>query len=132
MLRSWIAEHDLAPDELLFRTRNGRRPAPSNWLRALHRACRSSGFRPLRPYDARHACATTWLRAGVPLGEAAMRLGHSVETLVTYYVGALQGDDQVANERVNAAYAAHVVGWLLTVCWLLPAGPAHLAELTQG
>jgi integrase len=37
----------------------------------------------MRVYDCRHACATTWLRAGVPLGEVARRLGHSVETLVT-------------------------------------------------
>jgi integrase len=122
MLRAWVAEHDLGPSELLFRTRRGRRPAPSNWLRALHRACCSAGFRPLRPYDARHACATTWLRAGMPLGEAALRLGHSVETLVSYYVGALQGDDQIANDRVNAAFAAQVVGWVLTICWLLPKG----------
>jgi hypothetical protein len=30
---------------------------------------------------------------GCPLGEVARRLGHSVETLVSTYVGALQGDD---------------------------------------
>jgi hypothetical protein len=46
---------------------------------------------PMRIYDCRHAAATTWLRAGVPLGEVARRLGHSVETLVSTYVGALDG-----------------------------------------
>jgi hypothetical protein len=57
-------------------------------------------------YDCRHACATTWLRAGVPLGEVALRLGHSVETLVSNYIGALQGDDLVANERIMSALPA--------------------------
>ena len=51
----------------------------------------------------RHAAATTSLRAGVPLGEVARRLGHSVETLVSTYVGALQGDDVAANKLIDAA-----------------------------
>jgi hypothetical protein len=57
----------------------------------------------MRVYDCRHACATTWLRAGVPLGEVARRLGHSVETLVSTYVGALDGDDTVANKLIHSA-----------------------------
>jgi integrase len=57
----------------------------------------------MRVYDCRHACATAWLRAGVPLGEVARRLGHSVETLVSIYVGALDGDDAVANRLIDAA-----------------------------
>jgi integrase len=63
LLRSWVEEHGLGDDDLLFRTRNDRRPAPSNWSRALHRACRTVGHPTLRVYDLRHACATTWLRA---------------------------------------------------------------------
>jgi integrase len=57
----------------------------------------------MRIYDCRHAAATTWLRAGVPLGEVAKRMGHSVETLVSTYVGALAGDEALANERIEAA-----------------------------
>jgi integrase len=69
MLQGWIDEHDFGPDDLPFRTRNGRRPTPSNWGRALKRACRAAGWsKPMRVYDGRHACATTWLRSGVPLG----------------------------------------------------------------
>jgi integrase len=105
LLRSWIAEHELGPDDLLFRTRNDRRPAPSNWARSLQRAYRTVEHPPLRVYDLRHACATTWLRAGVPLGEVARRMGHSVETLVSTYVGALQGDDVAANKLIDAAYS---------------------------
>jgi hypothetical protein len=39
------------------------------------------------------ARATTLLRSDVPLGITAGRRGHSVETLVSTYVGAFQGDD---------------------------------------
>jgi hypothetical protein len=37
----------------------------------------------------------------VPLGEAALWLGHSVETLVGFYVGALEGDDTEAKNRID-------------------------------
>jgi integrase len=110
-LRSWIDRHELAADALLFRTRCGGRPSESNWARSLHRACRLAGRPPMRVYDCRHACATTWLREGVPLGEAARRLGHSVETLVSVYVGALDGDDVEANRRLTSAFGP-TWGWL--------------------
>jgi integrase len=102
MLRAWIDEFRPGEDDLLFRTRNDRRPSPSNWSRALKRALITVGHRTLRVYDCRHAAATAWLQAGVPLGEVARRLGHSVETLVSTYVGALHGDEKVANERIEA------------------------------
>lgn len=62
----------------------------------------------MRIYDCRHAAATTWLRAGVPLGEVAKRMGHSVETLVSTYVGALEGDETVANDRIDAVLTGSV------------------------
>ena len=105
ILREWVVEHDFAADDLLFRTRNGLRPRASNWSRAFHRGLRETGRPPIRIYDCRHAAATTWLGAGVPLGEVAKRMGHSVETLVTTYVGALAGDETLANERIDAALA---------------------------
>jgi integrase len=111
LLRTWIANRSLGPGDLLFRTRTGRRPTPSNWGRALKRACAKVGRQPMRVYDCRHACATAWLRAGVPLGEVARRLGHSVETLVSIYVGPLDGDDLAANKLIDAAMAEARV-WL--------------------
>ena len=62
----------------------------------------SIGEDPIRIYDCRHAAATTWLQAGVPLGEAARRLGHSVDVLVSTYVGALAGDEATANGLIEA------------------------------
>jgi len=103
MLREWVEQNDLtAPDQLLFRTRNDTRPSGSNWARAWHRALESVGQPPLRVYDCRHAAATTWLRAGMPLGETARRLGHSVETLVSTYVGALDDEEQIGNQRIDS------------------------------
>ncbi len=103
MLKTWLTEiNRSAPDDLIFRTRNGTRPSASNWGRSWHRALKSIGHRPLRVYDCRHAAATTWLQAGIPLGETARRLGHSVETLVSTYVGALDDEQHLANQRIEA------------------------------
>ena len=46
------------------------------------------------------------MRAGVPLGEVARRLGHSVETLVSTYVGALDDEESLGNARIEAALEA--------------------------
>jgi hypothetical protein len=48
------------------------------------------------------------LQAGVPLGVVARRLGHSVSTLVSTYVGAIARDDQIANDRIDASLADHM------------------------
>lgn len=103
LLQEYVEMRGVAGDDLLFRTRTGGRPRSSNWARALQRSLKAVGHPPLRVYDCRHAAATTWLRAGVPLGEVARRMGHSVETLVSTYVGALEGDEGLANERIEAA-----------------------------
>lgn len=105
ILTEWLDLHNFADHDLIFRTRTGRLPTASNWSRAWHRALRSIGQPTLRLYDCRHAAATTWLRAGVPLGEVARRLGHSVETLVSTYVGALEEDETLGNSRIEAALA---------------------------
>ena len=102
MLGTWVQGNELSAEDLLFRTRNGSRPSQSNWGRAWRRSLASVGHAPLRVYDCRHAAATTWLRAGVPLGETARRLGHSVQTLVATYVGALGGDEEIGNARIEA------------------------------
>lgn len=101
LLRSWIETQETQPTDLIFRTRTGKKPAASNWTRAWHRALRSIDHPSLRLYDCRHAAATTWLAAGVPLGEVARRLGHSVDVLVSTYVGALRGDVETANTMID-------------------------------
>jgi integrase len=103
ILTAWVEERSLSGNAFLFRTRHDNPPALSNWWRALRRATDKAGAPPMRIYDCRHAAATTWLRAGVPLGEVAKRMGHSVETLVSTYVGALDTDESLANARITAA-----------------------------
>lgn len=105
ILSDWIAAGGFKPDSRLFRTQAGTRPTQSNWGRAWHRALAKVGHERLSLYDCRHTAATTWLRAGVPLGETARRMGHSVETLVACYVGALKGDEQAGNDAIDAYLA---------------------------
>ena len=76
----------------------------------------------MRVYDCRHACATTWLSAGVPFGEVARRLGHSVETLVGTYVGALDGDYTAANELIDFALGPSRA-WIADIGSVTPASP---------
>lgn len=38
----------------------------------------------------------------MPLAETARRLGHGVETLVSTYVGALDDEEHVGNQRVDS------------------------------
>jgi integrase len=101
LLRGWLASGDFDPGQLIFRSRNGNRPSPSNWRRAWHLALAKIDHEPLRPYDCRHFAATSWLHAGVPLGEVARRMGHSVETLVSTYIGALKGDETASNDMID-------------------------------
>ena len=86
--------------------RRGNRPSQSNWSRALKRACGNAGHRRdpcLRlPPRLRHADDP----GRVPLAEAARRLGHSVETLVSTYIGAMDGDDTEANTLIDEALAS--------------------------
>ena len=60
-MRKWLVENPCEPDEFIFRTRTGRRPAASNWNRAWHKALGRLGHSGWRIYDCRHAAATTWL-----------------------------------------------------------------------
>lgn len=101
LLADWNETNDLTGSDLLFRTRNRNQPSHSNWTRAFKRALKTVDHHPIRLYDCRHTAATTWLAAGVPLGETARRLGHSVEVLVTTYVGALTGDETAANTMID-------------------------------
>ncbi len=106
-LRQWLAQQNLEqPEAHLFRTRAGTCPRSGNWLRAWHRGLAAIGHPPLRIYDCRQRGRTTWLRAGVPLAEVARRLGHSVETLVSTYVGALDDEEHVGNQRIEHALEA--------------------------
>jgi integrase len=101
LLRDWIVSHDIGPQQFLFRTREGNPPSESNWSRALRRAHRQAKVHHIAVYDYRHAAATHWLLWGMVLAEVARRLGDNVETVVAYYINAMEGDEASGNAAVE-------------------------------
>lgn len=59
-----------------------------------------------RPYDLRHACVSTWLNAGVPATQVAEWAGHSVNVLLKVYAKCVDGQDEAAKTRIEAALGA--------------------------
>jgi integrase len=110
LLRRWIESYGLADDELLFRTRCGNhRPGPTGPEPSSGPSANAEHHR-IRVYDLRHAHATAMIKARVPLAEAARRLGHSVETLVSTYIGAMDGDDVEGNILMDAPWQLPATG----------------------
>jgi integrase len=102
-LREWIMLHEIASGPL-FVTRTGARPTQSNWNRALKRACESVGVRPLPPYGLRRTCASHLVDANVMIAEAAARLGHSPEVLLSIYTKRVNDGVQRSNQLLDAVY----------------------------
>lgn len=100
ILRNYVGERESGP---LVVTRRGNRPTYSNWSRAWARGRKSVGGT-WKLYDLRHTAATTMVDTGVPLGEVARRLGHSVQTLVSTYVGVLDTHTALGNELMGEVW----------------------------
>jgi hypothetical protein len=47
-----------------------------------------------------------WLNAGVPAPEVAERAGHSVDVLLRVYTKCIDGQRQIANQRIEAVLTA--------------------------
>jgi integrase len=56
-----------------------------------------------RPYDLRHAAVSTWPNAGVPARQVAERAGHSVAMLYSTYASCIDGQEDQARRRIEAA-----------------------------
>jgi integrase len=56
-----------------------------------------------RVYDLRHACVSTWLNGGVPPAQVAEWAGHSVSVLLKVYAKCIEGQDETAKRRIEAA-----------------------------
>lgn len=59
-----------------------------------------------RVYDLRHACVSTWLNGGVPPAQVAEWAGHSVSVLLKVYAKCIEGQDETAKRRIEAALRA--------------------------
>lgn len=95
-----------------FRARGGPL-GESAYNRAWHRARREAltpaqVASPLagRPYDLRHAAVSLWLNAGVGPQQVAAWAGHSVQVLLKVYAKCLDGAEEAARGRVEAALEA--------------------------
>src|SRR5208282_93206 len=78
------------------------------WDKARHTALTSAEYAsPLakRVYDLRHACVSTWLNGGVPPAQVAEWAGHSVAVLLKVYAKCIDGQDQIAKQRIEDALA---------------------------
>ena len=55
------------------------------------------------PYHLRHAAVSLWLNAGVPATQVAEWAGHSVHVLLKVYAKCIDGQDEAARRRIDAA-----------------------------
>jgi len=104
ILSEWMSRANVVTGPL-FLTRNGSRPTQSNWIRALRRACETTGWTtPLTPYGLRRTNASH-LAQTIPIAEAAARLGHSVEILTKHYVKRVAGQVTLSNQILDEMYS---------------------------
>jgi integrase len=108
ILRWHLGEFGVAADGRLFRQPNGKVVGSSTYTQVC-RAARNLALVPEqagsplagRPYDLRHAAVSLWLNAGVPAPTIARRAGHSVDVLLRVYANCIDGDEEIANQRIS-------------------------------
>jgi integrase len=110
ILRRHIDTFGPASDGRLFYTRGDGIFSGSAYA-GVWRTARTYAFTPRqvhsplagRPYDLRHAAVSLWLNAGVHAPEVAERAGHSVDVLLKVYAKCIDGQREVANQRIEEA-----------------------------
>ena len=113
ILRGHIDTYGVAKDGRLFRSERGGVVA-STALSDVWAAARPLALTPDqvasplagRPYDLRHAAVSLWLNGGVSPPDVAERAGHGVDVLLLVYAKCLDGGEEVANKRIEAALNA--------------------------
>lgn len=113
ILRDHLDAFGTAEDGRLFVTSGGRSFSGSAYAQVWKQA-RALALAPdqvesplaARPYDLRHAAVSLWLNAGVHAPEAAERAGHGVDVMLRVYAKCIDGQRDVANQRIEDALAA--------------------------
>ncbi|MEV4076676.1 tyrosine-type recombinase/integrase [Nonomuraea fuscirosea] len=113
ILRTHLDTHGTAKDGRLFRTRTDGVISGSAYAK-IWKEARTYALTPDqvasplagRPYDLRHAAVSLWLNAGVHAPEAAERAGHGVDVMLRVYAKCIDGQREVANQRIMDALAA--------------------------
>jgi integrase len=110
LVRLHIDEHGTTADGRLFRGHYGGELSESTYGRVWEKArasaltaTQAASTLAKRPYDLRHACVSTWLKAGVEPKRVAEWAGHSVDVLLRIYTHCLDGGEQEARRRVQRA-----------------------------
>ncbi|GII84156.1 integrase [Sphaerisporangium siamense] len=113
ILREHVELHGTAADGRLFRTATGGVFSTTAYAKVWKEArtyalIPDQVASPLagRPYDLRHAAVSLWLNAGVPAPDVAERAGHSVDVLLRVYAKCVDGQREIANQRIAEALSA--------------------------
>lgn len=110
ILREHLDRYGTAPDGRLFRTQTGSVFAGTAYGK-IWKEARTYALTPDqvasplagRPYDLRHAAVSLWLNVGVPAPDVAERAGHSVDVLLRVYAKCIDGQREIANQRIAGA-----------------------------
>ncbi|BFU47869.1 tyrosine-type recombinase/integrase [Krasilnikovia sp. MM14-A1004] len=111
-LRWHIAEHGHGADGRLFVTQGiGQHSVSKETYARVWRQARLVALTPAQqrsplakvPYHLRHAAVSLWLNAGVPATQVAEWAGHSVHVLLKVYAKCIEGQDEAARRRIEAA-----------------------------
>jgi hypothetical protein len=113
LLRQHLTEFDAGPERRVFAGVRGGELATITYRRAWDRA-RTATLSPAeyasplarRVYDLRHACVSTSLNGGVPPAQVAEWAGHSISVLLKVYAKCIEGQDETAKRRIEAALRA--------------------------
>jgi integrase len=105
-LREHLQVYGTSPEGALFTNSRGNQLDHARYLRVFTSAkqqafASSSPLQRVTPYGLRHANATMLLNAGVPLAEAARRLGHSPDVLLSIYAGVMTTDEKTSNAHIE-------------------------------
>jgi len=108
-----IEQHGTTADGRLFRGHYGGEVSESTYRRVWEKARASALTAPQaastlakRPYDLRHACVSTWLKAGIEPKRVAEWAGHSVDVLLRIYTHCLDDGEHEARRRVQRTLEA--------------------------
>jgi integrase len=113
LLRDHVDKFGTTADGRFFRAACGGPINESSYGRAW-KAARRAGLTPVevvsplagRPYDLRHAAVSLWLNAGVSPQRVAEWAGHSVHVLLKVYAKCVDGEEEAARQRIEAALKA--------------------------
>lgn len=110
LLRWHLTAFEAGPEGRIFAGVRGGELATITYRRAWDNARRTAlspaeYTSPLarRVYDLRHACVSTWLNGGVPPAQVAEWAGHSIAVLLKVYAKCIEGQDETAKRRIEAA-----------------------------